>query len=413
MFTPLLTLLFFHLHVNTTSVQDTLLYRSAVERRLIDQAIHHRDVDYTALYSSINTDSIHALEYALAVNNFYSETTNKVSNANSSKQKAKILFKEVHAHFFKKYEENVLFNKIFEDGTYNCLTATMLYAIILKRFNIPFEIKEKPSHVYIVAFPGVEDILFETTSPAGFYMPDEKARRAYIEALVSMKIITQEYVNSVGITQAFTEHYYNNKSITLTELAGLQYFNEALERYNSKNVSGSITSSIKSNLLYPCRKTLFLKSNLLGEALENSDFNAPRDIFYLAEYANGVQEGRNKKFVLTTFDNIVSSKLIKEGNDIFVSDAFHTLLTNVKDSAMVRDISYSYYNAMAYWQSVKGNNDETLQFAKKAFAINQKDVRLQETIMRAVAYKSDSFRGRDDSINMLNDYMAEFPFLKT
>jgi len=97
-----------------------------------------------------------------------------------------------------------MFSRIFEAGIYNCVTASMLYALILDHYQIPYEIKEKPTHIYLVALPGKDNILFETTNPRGLYVPDEKFKRDYVNSLVQLKYTTQEHVNEVGLANALT-----------------------------------------------------------------------------------------------------------------------------------------------------------------------------------------------------------------
>lgn len=116
----------------------------------------------------------------------------------------------------------------------------MLYAIILEKYRIPFDIKEKPTHVYLVTYPDDENILLETTNPRGFYVPDEKAKQEYLEGLITMKFTTRAYVNSVGQANAFNEFFYNNENISLNQLAGLQYHNHAITAYEEKNIDLAI-----------------------------------------------------------------------------------------------------------------------------------------------------------------------------
>jgi tetratricopeptide (TPR) repeat protein len=396
----------------TAKASDTLVYRSDFEERLFRDA-GSKHVDFTALFSAINSDSVVYRKYASRLNTFYASINDKITAVKSARQKAKVIFKEVHSHFFVKYEENAFFNKIFEGGKYNCLTASMLYSLVLTNYNIPFEIKEKPTHVYLVGLPGTDNILFETTNPAGFYVPNEKLKREYIASLVSLKLVTQEYVNSVGMANAFNEFYYNSDNINSVQLAGLQYYNEAIFSYTDGNIDNAITSAIKANILYPCPKHIFLKTSFIKESLDNSNFESLRDILYLAEFANSIKDTRDKKFVIGAFENILNNKLIKNGNDTFINEAYRITQARITDTLISRDISYSYYLGMGYWHSVKGDMDQTLAYVEKAFALNQKDARLHELVIQSLVLKTDKLKGKASSISLLTEYAERFPFLKT
>jgi hypothetical protein len=148
------------------SANDSLIYRSGFEERLLMKAASG-EVDCLALYTAITKDSLNFRQYAEKIDIFYGETNKKVYAAKTTKNKMKLLFKEVHGYFFVKYDEEAFFSQIFDNGNYNCVTASMLYSIIFDHNKIPFEIKETPTHVYLVAFPGSENIMVETTNPNG------------------------------------------------------------------------------------------------------------------------------------------------------------------------------------------------------------------------------------------------------
>src|SRR5688572_9973449 len=95
---------------------DTLLYRSGFEERQVKQAMAKAVPDFIALFTSITTDSLGYQQHRTKVNAFYNYLNPKLASLKTGKQKAKLIFKEVHTFFFKKYEENVMFYKIFEDG---------------------------------------------------------------------------------------------------------------------------------------------------------------------------------------------------------------------------------------------------------------------------------------------------------
>ena len=126
-----------------------LVFRSLFEERIILQAIQRHNPDLVTLFSVINTDSADAVQYNARLNKFYTSLDSKVNATKSNKQKAKVIFKEVHDYFLNQYEEHTSFNNIFENGRYNCVTACMLYSMVLKRYGVPYAIKEKPT-MYIL-----------------------------------------------------------------------------------------------------------------------------------------------------------------------------------------------------------------------------------------------------------------------
>lgn len=393
---------------------DTLIYRSQFEARLVNSTVNSANANYFSLFLAINSDSIDCERHSATLNGFYPFLDAKLSRARTNKQKAMIIFKEVHARFFRMYEEVVLFDRIFTDGTYNCVTASMLYALVLDKYRIPYEVKEKPTHIYLVTFPRQENILFETTNPRGLYAPDEKAKRDYVEGLVAMKLITREHVNNVGMDRAFNEYYYDNQNISLRQLAGLQYYNQALALYHvEKNIDGAITSALKANILYPNTKNLYVKTFLIRESLRNANFKTMSDVRHLAEFASTAADVSERKYVLSVFGDLLDTKLIQQSEEAFVAEAYRILSTRATNETLKLELNYNYEMTMAHWYGMKGEMDEVLVRAERAYAINPDDARLQELVARAVALKSDDIRGEAKAIESLTAYSEKFPFLKS
>jgi hypothetical protein len=218
-------------------------------------------------------------------------------------------------------------------------------------------------------------------------------------------------VNSVGVANAFNEFYYSNQNITQSQLAALQYHNEALDFYNNEDVHAAIKSAVKMNMLYPCPKHQYMKASFIGVALSNSNFTSLRDVLYLCEYANSVKDVKDKKYVLGTFEEILDEQLYKASNDTFVNEAYRLVKEHVTDKNILDELSYSYNLGMSYWYSMKGDNGKSLEFASLAYAFNQKDARLQDLIVRAIVLKTEKLKGKDRNVEMLDAYAQQFPFL--
>jgi tetratricopeptide (TPR) repeat protein len=390
---------------------DTLVYRSAYEARVLTRTVNKNNVDYFALFLAVTSDSAVSVSYSSSLNGFLSQLDPKVARLKANKPKAKLIFKEVHTRFFKVYEENVMFERLFSDGTYNCVTGSMLYSLILDHYNIPYEIKEKPTHIYLVAFPVSDNILFETTNPRGLFVPDDKSKREYVSGLVSMKLTTQDHVNSVGVSNAFNEFYYANQNISLQQIAGLQYFNHAIAKYDSKDLAGAIRSATKSTMLYPCPKTTFMKSSLIREALANSTFESLTDISYLAQFGNSATDVKDRKYVVGIFGDFLDTKLITEGKDTLTANAYKILAEGLTDPKLKNEVIYLYELGMSTWLSMKGRSDQSLEHGEKAYALNPNDARLQDLISRAIILQTDKQKSKKESVEALEAYARKFPFL--
>ncbi|MEO7991933.1 MAG: hypothetical protein ABI663_20445 [Chryseolinea sp.] len=392
---------------------DTLLYRNAFEASRLKEALDGNNVDFVSVFLSIDSDSMTYERSREKLNTFYNLLDPKLAITKSPKQKAKLIFKEVHGHFFNQYEESVLFSRAFKDGFYNCVSASMLYAVILKHYEIPFEIKEKPTHVYLVAYPGTENILFETTNPRGFYVMDEKGKQEYLEGLITLKFTSREHVNSVGAANAFNEFFYNNQNISLTQLAGLQYYNQTIRWYEEKDMDQAIQCAVKMNMLYPCQKHQYVKASLLTTALANSNYDSIKEVLFLCQYANTIRDIKDRKMVIGEFEEILQKKLYKESDQSFAVKAFELVQGNIDDKKLIEDLTYSYYTYTCNWYAMKGDWNNSLTFANKAYLYNQKDVRLHDLIVRAIISMTENVKDKQKNVETLDAYIAQYPFITT
>jgi tetratricopeptide (TPR) repeat protein len=412
LFKSILTLVITTVSLTVFATTDTLVYRSPFEEKIIQQAIAGKNLDFLTLYSVINTDSAVTVRYFEKLNSFYASLDPKIVGAKSPKQKAKVIFKEVHDYFLKQYEEHTSFNNIFDNGRYNCVTGSMLYSIVLQKYGIPYDIKEKPTHVYVVAYPASDNILFETTNPKGFYVPNEKEKREYVDALVTVKFTTIEHVRQVGYANAFNEFYYNSDNISEVQLAALQYLNYALKAYQTDQPEDAITNILKTNLLFPSPKHQYLSLEMIGTALNNSKFDNPRHVMYMCEYANACRDVADKRNAISIFEQIIRKRLMENNDEQFVVNAYSICREKIRDSTLMRDISYDYYYAMAYSSAIKSDYDNALQFATSAYKINPKNVNVHEIILRAVMLKTDEIPVAEKA-STIEKYGVTFPFLES
>jgi hypothetical protein len=81
----------------------------------------------------------------------------------NEKKKVMRLYDDIHEKFLDKYTVFTPFSSIFTSQEYHCVTSNMLFALVFNEFGIPYEIRETPNHVFLVAYPNSSYITVETT----------------------------------------------------------------------------------------------------------------------------------------------------------------------------------------------------------------------------------------------------------
>lgn len=155
------------------------------------------------------------------------------------------LFSKTHQQYLKKYEAYTPMSNLFKDGSYNCLTGTILYALILNHFQIPHQVIETNYHIFILAETQQGNILLEATDPINGFVTNP----IDIESR-----ITTYKANSVRATNSKANYYQFNfelfNPVTITELRGLLYYNMSVNAYNQQNMQESVEYLQKSHMLY-------------------------------------------------------------------------------------------------------------------------------------------------------------------
>lgn len=169
------------------------------------------------------------------------------------------IFSSVQLRYLKKYQRYATFDRLSIDGSYDCLTGTALYAIVLQQLGIAFAIHETSAHSYLLVYSESGPVMFETTDPLqGFITSDQQIQER--EERYSREMV-EDLKNLDGMTGFRTQPMSMrtfNEVISIKQLAGLHYFNQAVIQYNLGNYRPAVNMLEKAYTAYPCRRILGL-----------------------------------------------------------------------------------------------------------------------------------------------------------
>lgn len=159
------------------------------------------------------------------------------------------VYYKIHRKYLKKYQTPSTLADLHEKRTYDCLTGTALYAMVFQRLGIPVEIVETTHHVYLTVQAGDQKVVIESTSPLDGFIADpelvEKAIQVYQRG---------ESDESWGGPDYYKPSNAVNNIISLTELAGLQYYNQAVIAYNQRDLKTAYDKISEAFFLYPSER---------------------------------------------------------------------------------------------------------------------------------------------------------------
>jgi hypothetical protein len=186
------------------------------------------------LLTYLNTD-VTVQPETVPFHNFLVQLTEKQRKFKNERDFLSYIFHKTHQKFLKRYESYSSFSELLQNGDYNCLTGTTLYALILNHFNIKHTIIETNYHIFIVAVADGETVLLEATDPINGFVENE--RDIYKKLATYRENSLQENTKQESKLYQFSFQLWETTS--LDELTGLLYFNKAVLAYNSKDLEKS------------------------------------------------------------------------------------------------------------------------------------------------------------------------------
>ncbi|MFN3841077.1 MAG: hypothetical protein ACK4RF_10265 [Cyclobacteriaceae bacterium] len=147
------------------------------------------------------------------------------------------VFSATHKKFLKTFDAQATFGVLFKNGAYSCLTGTILYSLILSDFDIPHQVIETNYHIFILVKTETGELLLEATDPANGLVTGDNEITRRMEVYRST---TPTMVKPKGDLSYYEFSFDLFNRVTLEELAGLLYYNLAIEAYNKQNLAEAI-----------------------------------------------------------------------------------------------------------------------------------------------------------------------------
>lgn len=188
----------------------------------------------------------------------------KASKKRSDVRLLSDIFYITHQLLLNRYETHANFSNTLTEGVYDCVTGTALYALLLDRYDVPHFIVETDAHVYLKGNYNGVDFVMESTFPLEGMVIGEKEVAAFdrqffqgpsLEEAINVPSVLGGIFPSVKHTQVLNR-------IDIKELAGLQYYNDAILKFNQKAYQEAYVQLVKAAYLYPSPRINQLKERM-------------------------------------------------------------------------------------------------------------------------------------------------------
>jgi len=239
---------------------------------------------YVHLYSASNGSTVTSDKFM----EFVGRMESKRSSFRDDHEFVSYLFHKTHQKVLRFYKSQASFDELLSRGTYNCLTGTAVYAMLLSHFGLPYKIVETNYHIFILTETNRGEVLLEATDPFHGFLDKPTAIEKRIDGYRK---------NEIAETDASKKYYrfrfslYNE--VTLDQLLGLLHYNLAIESYNTGEIQLAISHLDQALELYNSPRieefTRVMQYSVVGSALE-----APVKAFYVKK----IQSLRKKRHLV-------------------------------------------------------------------------------------------------------------------
>jgi hypothetical protein len=369
-------------HAKTDSVYidiASLKYASEFERTQFKEL--DKNGTFNPLHFLYCLDStvtpVKATQIEQKLNAFFAEKISPLAGNKNTDKAIKAIFKQIHDNLLTKYVLESRFERLLDYGEYNCVTASALYAMAFQKCGIPYQLRSTTNHVYVIANPGPNQVVIETTDPeGGAYSYSEQYKKTYVEILVRQKMISKQEYNESSVEALFQKHYYSSDTIDLKQLIGYHYYNNGLELIRTESFLQGTNQLMKAYYLNKDSKIQYiLFIALAGQIAISFDVTDTTDLqrfFLFSKLGKEVDfDQLYNSYILSTEDLLISKDDTKKFNQVS-----QYIFQNLPDTATINKFKEHYYYALAYSCNTKKKFLEAYTNILHAYCINSKNIRI-------------------------------------
>jgi hypothetical protein len=185
----------------------------------------------------------------------------KASKKSDSLALLRVIFQKTHQRLFKNYRQHSTFSNMLDQGDYDCVSGSAALGLLLDRYGYSFDVIETDYHVFIQVYLGGKTLVLESTLPVGGLITSPSAVSNYLAAYLSEGApIARNISEGLAGTKVITEDNTIFRKVNLTQLSGLQHYNEAIVHFNKQNYKQAIDLLTKAYARYPSERIEGLKT---------------------------------------------------------------------------------------------------------------------------------------------------------
>jgi len=284
------------------------------------------------------------------------------------------------------YVHEADFDDLFRFGDFNYFTAAAIYSFILERLEIPYEIYEVPTHIYLVAYPASHRIQIETTKPGHqYFMFDHETRQNFVNFIHMQEVIDDQTYRNTSIRDLFQRYYFAGYGLSIREMIGMLYLNSAIEMIIHEKHNDAYAQLEKAFLLHPSYKTQYMLLLQLKRYLVDMDYHNPLSLGYLIKASHLVDYGITRELIEEYLSDIVNTVLVQEENPEGFMFIYDYLMTYLGDEGLKNDFTFLYLYESGRIEFNDTRYGKALEFLEQAHQLKAENANTRDLLARSLA----------------------------
>ena len=206
--------------------------------------------------------------------NLVKELSEKASKNPDQLSLLRTIFQKSHQRLFKKYEQHSSFSTMLTTGKYDCVSGTAVLGMLLEKFGFEFDILETDYHIFIQVIISGKPVILESTLPVGGMITSPSEVEKYLSSYLPKNEGSSANVIQTGLSSPDKNLQYSIfRKVNLIQLAGLQYYNDAIVHFNQQAYGVAINQLSKAFVLYPSERIDALRELSIDLAYKTYGYN--------------------------------------------------------------------------------------------------------------------------------------------
>lgn len=233
-------------------IQEDLFFETKLEESIWTE----QKADPLKLFTAIHADEVHVQKWEELVQELDLKRLKTKNDYNFLRS----IFQKSHQSILKEYVQYSTFNDMLKEGKFDCVSGSATLGMLLDRYSYDYQIVETDYHVFLIVSVDGKDIILESTLPVGGMISSPSEVRAYIESYKPVEFAQlASLTERLGNPELDISDRAIFRKVSLIELAGLQYYNDAISHFNEQSFGLASKQLSKALILYDSERIKNLK----------------------------------------------------------------------------------------------------------------------------------------------------------